>query len=561
VCPGLRRESVSLVSSTHQVNAMARLCPALPLRAALTAGEYAELELLETLERGLSAAYTLFHSVDWAESRADRERRGEIDIVVVNQSGDVLLMEVKSGGVEFRPDGIFKTYSAKSKNVTAQIRQQFEVINSRLRDAGLSIRLWHLLVLPDVDVRSETAQWPRAQIVDSGEVEAIVSRVGGVLGVGRGGGDTSEQVLAFFENRFRVEPDVSALAGRLQQATTRMSAGLATWVPRIESPSGVIRVVGTAGSGKTQLALRLLRDAAATGRKAAYLCFNRALADHMAKVAPVQTPAETFHEFALRTARRSGLDVDFSSPTAFAEMTNRCIEVVSNSEPDLDLIVIDELQDLQPEWVQSLLSRLRADGKAVLMEDPAQQVYMDRVQFDVADAVTVTSQENFRSPRELVRLINSLRLTGQEVEALSPYEGELPDPIAYEDLVGPAAATVQAVERCVKRGFAVEDIAIVCMSGRERSALLNLDQLGPWRLRRFTGTFDDGGNPRWNDGELLIDTVRRFKGQAAPAVVLTECDFDTLDEKTKRLLFVGITRARLHLEWVLSRRAAKVVLG
>ena len=540
---------------------MARLCPALPLRAALTAGDYAELELLETLERGLSGAYTLFHSVDWSQSRADHERRGEIDIVVVNQSGDVLLMEVKSGGVEFRPDGIFKTYSDGPKSVTAQIRRQVDVIRSRLKDVGLSIKLWHWLVLPDVKVQSETAQWPRAQIVDSIEVDQIISRVGSVLGVGLGGGDVSEKVLAFFENRFRVEPDVSALAGRLQQNTTRMSAGLATWVPRIESPVGVIRVVGTAGSGKTQLALRLLRDARDMGRKAAYFCFNRPLADHMSKVAPAQTPAETFHEFALRMARRSGLAVDFSSPTAFAEMTDRCIEVVSNAEPDLDLLVIDELQDLQPEWVQSLLSRLRPDGKAVLMEDPAQQVYMDRVQFDVVEAVTVTSQENFRSPRQLVRLINSLRLTEQEVEALSPYEGELPDPIAYEDSAGPMAATVQAVELCIKRGFAVEDIAVVSMSGQKSSALLNRERIGAWRLRRYTGQFDEGGNPRWTDGELLIDTVRRFKGQAAPAVVLTECDFDALDEKTKRLLFVGITRARVHLEWVLSERAFKAVLG
>ena len=31
--------------------------------------------------------------------------------------------------------------------------------------------------------------------------------------------------------------------------------------------------------------------------------------------------------------------------------------------------VIDEVQDLQPEWVQALLSRLTSDGRAVLMED------------------------------------------------------------------------------------------------------------------------------------------------------------------------------------------------
>ena len=45
---------------------MARICPSLPPRKALGAGEYAELDLLTTLERGLSDAYTLFHSVDWS---------------------------------------------------------------------------------------------------------------------------------------------------------------------------------------------------------------------------------------------------------------------------------------------------------------------------------------------------------------------------------------------------------------------------------------------------------------------------------------------------------------
>ena len=49
-------------------------------------------------------------------------------------------------------------------------------------------------------------------------------------------------------------------------------------------------------------------------------------------------------------------------------------------------------------------------------------------------------------------------------------------------------------------------------------------------------------------GPLLADTVYRFKRQSAPAVVLTECDFEQWDEKARRLVFVGLTRARVHLE-------------
>jgi len=535
---------------------MARLCPALPPRVALSVGDHAELDLLETLERGLSAAYTLFHSVEWARASGEREQHGEIDIVVVNQGGDVLLMEVKSGGVEFRAEGIFKTYAGRAKNVTTQVGLQYGAMRSRLQDAGLSVQLRHLLVLPDVQVQSETVQWPRDRIVDSVDIAGIVSLVMQVLGPGSSDGKTCDRVLAFFENRFRVEPDVSALAGRLQQATTRLSAGLATWVPRIDAPSGVIRVVGTAGSGKTQLALRLLRDADAAGRKAAYLCFNRALADHMAKVAPVRTPAETFHEFALRLARRSGVPVDFALPTPFQTVADHCLAAIEEADPDLDLVVIDELQDMQPEWVQALLSRLRQDGRAVLLEDPSQQLYGDRVSFDIADAVTVRSHENFRSPRALVRLINGLHLADVEIEAMSPHEGEIPDPIVYVGVDDVVPCTVKAVERCLQRGFDLADIAIVSLRGRERSLLQGLDRMGNWTLRRFTGRYDEGGGAIWTEGKLLIDSVRRFKGQASGAIVLTECDLEQLDPMSRGLLFVGLTRARLHLEWVVSGATA-----
>ena len=83
----------------------------------------------------MSSAYALFHSVDWSKSSGEREQHGEIDIVVVNQAGDVLLMEVKAGGVEFRPEGIFKAYGARFKDVTAQVRQQYGALRSRLQDA------------------------------------------------------------------------------------------------------------------------------------------------------------------------------------------------------------------------------------------------------------------------------------------------------------------------------------------------------------------------------------------------------------------------------------------
>ena len=538
---------------------MARLFPALPPSAIRSAGLAAELNVVERLATGLSDAFSVFHSVDWSVGSAAAERHGEIDVVVANQAGDLLLIEVKSGSVEFRPDGVFKRYAQETQDVAQQLRMQYGGMRSRLRQAGLGVRLHSLLVLPDVKVQSETAQWPRERIVDSGQLDQLVGCVSELLGVGVPAPQLHAQVIAFLENTFRVAPDVSALTGRVMEVSRRLSSGLATWVPRLSVPSGLIRVAGTAGSGKTQLALQLLRDADRQGLRARYICFNRALADHMARIAPVRTPVETFHEHAVRVCRTAGTVFDFKEPGVFDRIAAACIRILDDLAPDPDLLVLDEGQDLQPEWVEAMLARLRPGGRVVLMEDPNQRLYADRPEYELADATTVTSLENFRTPRALVRLINLLELSGEPIEACSPHEGEVPDPLVYDDEGGCIRATESAVKRCLERGFALEDVAVISRRGRDRSALLGLDRLGPWPTRRFSGRYDEGRGAIWTDGALLIESVRRFKGQASPAVVLTECDFDWSDPMARRLLFVGLTRAMLHAEWVVSRSTAQAL--
>jgi superfamily I DNA and RNA helicase len=98
-------------------------------------------------------------------------------------------------------------------------------------------------------------------------------------------------------------------------------------------------------------------------------------------------------------------------------------------------------------------------------------------------------------------------------------------------------------------------MAIVSFRGRDKSALLNLDALGSHSLKSFDGSYDLFGNPVFRSGELLTESVYRFKGQSAPAVIFTEIDFETMDEKNFRKLFVGMTRARLKLVLVMSEKA------
>jgi superfamily I DNA and RNA helicase len=150
------------------------------------------------------------------------------------------------------------------------------------------------------------------------------------------------------------------------------------------------------------------------------------------------------------------------------------------------------------------------------------------------------------------------KLLGPEaaLEAGSPLSGSEVQIESYADTAQLIERTKSAITRFVGMGYARNDIALVSFRGRERSQLMAYTQLGPHMLRTFTGNYDLFGAPLYSEGEVLLETVYRFKGQAAPCVILTEVDFEAFDEIARRKLFVGATRAKMHLTLIVSERAA-----
>ena len=170
--------------------------------------------------------------------------------------------------------------------------------------------------------------------------------------------------------------------------------------------------------------------------------------------------------------------------------------------------------------------------------------------------MTITCQDNFRTPGEICRVINALGLTEQPVISRSFYSGELPNFYTYGNDKELLDNTEMAVKYLLKRGIALEDIAILSWRGLAGSVLIKTPQLGEFTLRRPTGKYSAAGDALWTEGALLTDSVYRFKGQSAAGIVLTEVDFETFDDKARRQLFVGLTRAQLAVEVVLTERAA-----
>lgn len=540
---------------------MARIIPSGWREMRATGSAERELETLALLADALPDSCTVYHGVHWTQIEHGLSAFGEIDFIIVAPSGRMLVIEQKSGVLEEGREGIAKVYAGKAKKIPVQILRSVGALRQRYarRRRGAALFIDYLLYCPDYTVRQpEIAGIEPERIVDATRRALLPTIIESLLRPAEAESPEAEHIHRFLGETLELMPEIGAVAGEARTLYTRISGGLATWGRRVELEPFRLRIVGTAGSGKTQLALAVLRDAVAAGRRALYVCYNRPLADHLAQIAPREVEVATYHQLCDRVARSRGATPDFTKPGVFAELESGFAAAPLDGAWQFDELIVDEGQDFLEPWVAALLRLLRPNGRAWWLEDPMQNLY-GRPAVGLPGWALLRSDTNYRSPRDVLGDINRFVGLDRPIEAGSPLSGSGVEILTYSDDNGLITCTKEALARCIGAGFKRSMIAIVTFRGREHSALTPLRELGPIALRAFTGSYDLIGSPVYSEGEVTIDSVYRFKGQSAPAVVFTEIDFEALDALATRKLFVGATRAMMKLVLVISERAAKAL--
>jgi hypothetical protein len=528
----------------------------------LSGGARREVETLALLKATLADTYTVYHGVHWTKLRSGFAVFGEADFIVVSPSGRLAVIEQKSGLLEETEGGLVKTYAAKQKNIAAQISRTVAGLHSRLTAAfgSNTYRIEELLYCPDYQVRNRAiAGVNPSRIVDASQRDKLAEIIEAMMPEHEAPLPSRDQIHGFLANELALVPDAGAMIGQAAKLVTRVSEGLASWARCIEFQPFRLRVVGTAGSGKTQLAIRVLEDAARMRLRALYVCYNRPLADHVRRIAPQDVTIMSFHQLCEAVATQAGVKVDFNDARAFHSLEQAFLSGTISEDLQFDVIIVDEGQDFIQAWVEPLERLLKAGGRWWWLEDPMQNLYR-REAIALPGWVEVRATSNYRSPRDIVRFLGQLTSTPTAIEAASPFDGSDIGVISYPG-ASALQATRDALAEALALGFRPQDIAVLTFQGREKSVFPVLDQLGKHRLRSFTGHYDAAGTPLYRDGEILFDSVFRFKGQCAPCVILTEIDFEVLDEAALKRLFVGATRATMKLMLVISERAAGEVIG
>lgn len=547
---------------------MARLIPDDWKNLAATGAAERERETLTLLEAALPESYTVYHGVHWTRLNRAFSVFGEADFVIVSPAGRVMLVEQKAGFLRETPKGLVKVYLQTERNVSIQLAQTIERMHRRFTAAfgAGTYCIEALLFCPDYVVKQTAiAGVPPEGIVDATRKDRLASIILAALPADEPKLPCAAKIHHFLSDELSLTPDTSALVGQAGTLVTRLSGGLATWARRLEFSPFRLRVVGTAGSGKTQLAVQVMKDAAASGKRVLYVCFNRPLADHIARVAPEGAKVANYHQLCDWIARDVGAVQDFQTPDAFGRLETVFADAPIGERWTFDVLIVDEGQDFQEAWVAALSRLIRPDGAWWWLEDPLQNLYM-REPVALPGWTVLTETTNYRSPRDILDFVRE-KVGGAVPRAAgliagSPFDGSDISVAAYDEAAGDTVvdSTKRAITQALSLGFRKQDIAVLSFRGREGSALTALEHLGPHRLRSFTGKYDLFGSPEYRDGDVLLESIYRFKGQSAPCVVLTEVDFEAFDERAARKLFVGATRATMKLIVVASRRAA-LMLG
>jgi AAA domain/Nuclease-related domain len=475
---------------------MAQILPSFSDDITASGATPAEWMTLKVLEQGLQEDWYVFHNIRWTQAREHGTNVGEIDFCVLSPSGKVIVVEQKNGDLIESPEGIFKRYPNGPKNVGTQIQRTLDGLHSKFKRFNPDGGFWadYLIYLPDYRVKEiNAAALDPERIVDASRRDQLCTIIQKILkqDPAKPTPDRFEKVRDFLLDTYELVRDVHAYGKLQNEIYCNISGGLTTWVSRLSFEPFHLRIQGTAGCGKTQLAMAELSRTVVTSKKAILVCFNHALAARLASIAPEGSKVTTFHRLCNEWVQSAGQNLNNSQgATVFDEMVVQAQKIPVPEGWEVDTLVIDEGQDMLQSWADLVMRVAKPNARILWIEDQNQQLYArDRVQ--LKDFIKLDVPVNYRSPQKIQQAIEMLLDLGTETG--NPFPGLDPEFHTYESTQDLFSQVRTRLDVLIEQGFSKENIAIISFRGIKKSAFSNMDRIGKYDLKRFTGEYDSEG--------------------------------------------------------------------
>lgn len=517
-----------------------------------------ENEVLKAFKNQLPDNWVVMPSVHWTLSKNGYVREGEADFVILVPGSGLVVVEVK-GSKEFKV-GENGVWSRRENNGTwvelkesppeQAIRNMHDltkVINESYQWPRFPGRYSYLVIYPQGEIARLPAMFDESTIATRRHMNQLASRLRNSLEK-RGGDGRGEQfvtqvvesVIDHLKNRkFRVykadfAEDVADDSERIEQLTRQQFASLKGL---FQLPS--VAVVGPAGSGKTVLAIWRLKSLIDQGKRAVYICFNRALAASLRMLNPdyadfIWNVDKLFISICSETPPAAGLK-EF-----YREILPGRVMDYADTYEKYDSIVVDEGQDLSECQIIALLELRSSEGEWAFFSDWKQDIFHAGNTAPIGAEVVFSLHHNCR---------NTVKINDASNLYLNSRIESMPGmPLGVAPLV-------QLVNNQSMRAWEIaqkwsgEGSVVILSPYRYENSSMN-GQISGYGLRLSTEISDLG-----KAGTVFFSTIKSFKGIEARAIIVV--DVGIPDEHvafSKEDLYVATTRATTRLALITSRK-------
>lgn len=522
----------------------------------------AEVRVYDRLSEVLDDTFHVFYSSPWlGTDRFGNEKDGECDFLIAHARHGILAIEVKGGKeISFDPlDGQWRStdhrdFVHKIKDPVSQARSAKHEIRKRLTEAlkgqKRMIHATHGVIFPSAGSPRGNlgADRPAHIFCCSNEFQHYLhdwiasrmkegNRPDNCDSLGRDGLVALEKLLAHpFTLSFRIGAALAEADGefRVLEPAQYHILDIIADIPRA-------LIQGGAGTGKTVVAIEEALRSAALGKKTLLSCYSRPLGIYLErKLKAVENlTVASFHGLCGRAAVQAGIKLSAGAndsnfyESVLPEALCKAMEI----KPSLkwETVIIDEGQDFRAEWWLAVDSCLTSGGQLRVFLDSNQKVY-DSAGNGVQDlsVVPIRLSRNFRNTKN-IHSAASVHYSGVEIVADGP-DGLDVSWITAENPTARVDAAYKELRRLVyQEEVAPGNIAVLVNGKAERASI----------FEKGSGTsisFTDAETLVLED--IVVDTVRRFKGLERSAVILVVSGEDM---EQRELAYVAFSRARGYL--------------
>jgi hypothetical protein len=531
-----------------------------------------------------TSGWVVLHSLDIKKHQSKIE--GELDMVIIVPNIGVLCVEVKGCDVSRHEGTWIYPYETSVEGPFKQASKGMHSLRKYIvtRDSSLSeILFFSAVIFTRVDFNEESPEWHPWQFINrclfvrhpiSSNIlnilerahEHVKSKRSQYSWYNESASRPTEYHVRRMTNILRddfeyvVSPrrDIDRLEESIMHFTEEQFDGL----DYLDDNRRII-FKGPAGTGKTFLALEATRRAVIEGKHVLLLCYNKLLGDWLKD----QTSSFVNEGIQLRCGTLHSVLLDIAGEKPIKDANNAywqknlplmAVDHLLDDKhllPLYDMLIVDEAQDIITEEYLDVLDLLLkgglAGGRWALFGDfERQAIYVSDFGIGASQALECLSSRapnhvncalriNCRNAEPIADTLTiTSGLTPGYKRVLHDQEGADVDPVFYSSTEDQAILLKDAVSNLTVT-FKPNEIVILSMKGDENSCARAISE----------GSCGTRLVPIRKVHDLKVipfASVHAFKGLEAAAVIIT--DIESLDdERSRALLYVGMSRARIRL--------------